>query len=112
MAYQDRTPPVGINVDKEFFNILIQILVNNEKVKVDDTHKYAKELKEKLLKFSVPYSDEKDKKEMVRVRFYPNEASEMLWQLALGYVKLKPEADYHTVLLKLRESNKEEKREE
>jgi len=78
-------------------------------VKVDDTHKYAKQIKEKLLKFSVPYTDDKDKLEMVRLRFYPNEASEMLWQLALGYTNLKPEVDYYSVLLKVRKSNTEDK---
>jgi len=115
MAHPDRKPPVALEVDRDFFNVLIQVLVQNEKVTVDDTHKIAKELKEKLLRYSVPYMDrERGGKyyDMVSIRFFPKEASEMLWQLALGYIEIKPKADYYSVLVKVRETMSRNKKEE
>jgi len=115
MGHSDRKPPVALEVDKSFFNVLIQVLVQNEEIKVDDTHERAKELKDKLLRYSIPYPDkERGGKyyDMVSIRFFPREASEMLWQLALGYIEIEPKADYYSVLVKVRESMSKDKKED
>ena len=111
MAYQSKTPPIKLSIDEDFYNLMIEILVKNEKIDVDDTNKFAVKLKDKLLRYPIPYKTEDDKN-AVRVAFFNGEASEIIFQLLIFIVMncdIELLTDYYSVLVKMREANKQEK---
>lgn len=99
MSFQKRTPGIKLTLDKMLFNQLINALDFNIKVNVEDENLslIASRLKEKLLKYSVPRISD-DEVEFVDVRFFPNEAADMIWQLLLLSDK-NNKTDYYSVLL-------------
>lgn len=99
MSFQKRTPGIKLTLDKMLFNQLINSLDFNIKVNVEDENLslIASRLKEKLLKYSVPRVSD-DELEFVDVRFFPNEAADMIWQLLLLSDK-NSETDYYSILL-------------
>lgn len=105
MAHQTRIPSVKLTLDKDLFNQLINILDYNNKLNVDTENfsMIANKLKEKLLKYSVPRKNDEDV-EFVDVRFFPNEASDMIWQLLLRADKNELVEDYYAMLLNNREN--------
>ena len=50
MAFNQKTPPIKLTLDESFFNLMVEVLSNNEKIEVDQTNIRAKKLKDKLLK--------------------------------------------------------------
>jgi len=49
-GYTHRTPPVKVVVDKQYFNMLIQVLTTTEKMEEDEKElERIKKLKEKIL---------------------------------------------------------------
>lgn len=107
MSFQKRTPGIKLTLDKMLFNQLINALDFNIKVNVEDENLslIANKLKEKLLKYSVPRISD-DGVELVDVRFFPNEAADMIWQLLVLSDK-NNEADYYSILLNKHLENKE-----
>jgi len=105
MAHQTRMPSVKLTLDKGLFNQLISVLDYNIKLKVDSENfsVIASKLKEKLLHYSVPRINDKDE-EFVDVRFFPNEASDMIWQLLLRADKNEAVEDFFTILISTREN--------
>ena len=103
MSYQSRTPSSKLTVDKAGFNQLISILEKNINSKIEDNNfsQNALKLKEKLLKYSVPRVNE-NKEEYIDVRFFPSEASEMIWQLLIHIPKISSENDYYMSLIENR----------
>ena len=63
----------------------------------------AEKLKDKLLTYSVPRTND-DGIQFVDVRFFPNEASDMIWQLLLRAEKNIDIDDYYSTLLQNREN--------
>lgn len=105
MAHQTRMPSVKLTLDKGLFNQLISVLDYNIKLEVDSENfsSIASKLKEKLLHYSVPRINDEDE-EFVDVRFFPNEASDMIWQLLLRADKNEIVEDFFTILISNRES--------
>lgn len=114
MAFQSKTPPIKLTLDESFYNLLIETLQKNESIEIDSTGEKAIKLKEKLLKYSVPYTDEETNKNIVRLAFFPSEASNLIDQLLIFTavnVDLELNTDYYSVLKKVREKNKQDKEE-
>lgn len=105
MAHQTRMPSVKLTLDKALFNQLLGILDYNIKLEVETENfsAIASKMKDKLLNYSVPRTNEEDV-EFVDVRFFPNEASDMIWQLLLRADKNETVDDYFSILIKNRES--------
>ena len=104
MPYPTRTPSVKLNVNIDVFNSLIERLTKNEKSsdKSEDIVISATKLKEKLLTYSVPRTDENEET-TIDIRFYPNEASSIITQLLISDNRDVVETDYYSVLLRIRD---------
>lgn len=107
MAYQKRIPPVKVELTIEKFNYLIEMLTRytsdeNERIKTLST-----KLKEKLLRYSIPRATE-EHETFIDIRFYPNEASDIIYMLIVNAEEIPVETNYYEVLLKVREAKKEE----
>ena len=107
MPYSTRKPSVQLTVDTNFFNKLVGILDFNEKTKIEDENfsAVAEKLKNKLLRYSVPRINDEEK-EFVDVRFFPNEAGDMIWQLLAWGNDINIEEDYFSILKQNREDKK------
>lgn len=106
MPYQRRIPPVKVDLSIEKFNYLVERLTrytttDNERIK-----ELATKLKEKLLRYSIPRTTE-EQEEFVDVRFYPNEASEIIYMLVANAEDIQIETNYYEVLLKVRDKQRE-----
>ena len=106
MSWQEREPSVKLNMDKSVFNILVDILDYNTQMNLPDSDfaDVARNLKDKLLIYSVPKVE--DDREFVDVRFFPREASEMIWQLLIMNKPKNDVKDYYSILIKNREERK------
>lgn len=107
MPYQKRIPPVKVELTIEKFNYLVEMLNRytsdeNERIKSLST-----KLKEKLLRYSIPRESE-DGETYIDIRFYPNEASDIIYMLIVNAEEMEIETNYYEVLLKVREAKKEE----
>lgn len=105
MAYQSRTPSVKLTLENELFNQLVNILNINAQVGLEEENfsVIAEKLKNKLLTYSVPRTND-DGINFVDVRFFPNEASDMIWQLLIRAEKNESTEDYYSTLIKNREN--------
>lgn len=101
MAYQKRIPPIKIIVDIESFNQLVEIVnkfannFSNKKI-----GERATKLKDKLLRYSVPHTNEAETD--IDIRFYPNEAEEIINMLLAELQDIEVTTNYYEVLLKVR----------
>ena len=96
-------PSVKLTLGKELFNLLINVLDFNMKLEVEgDFSMVAEKLKNKLLKYSVPRKNEENI-DFVDVRFFPNEAGNMIEQLLLRIDKKEMKEDFFSLLIKNRE---------
>lgn len=102
-----KTPSIRLTLDKNLFNQLISILDYNIKLQIERENfsRIAEKLKEKLLTYSVPRVNDDDT-EFVDVRFYPNESSNMIWQLLVRCDNIAIEDDYYSMLINNRENKK------
>lgn len=103
MAHEKRKPSVQLTLDKTLFNKLVSMLELNIQANIDDENlsSIAEKLKAKMLTYSVPRVNDDDI-EFVDVRYFPNEASDMIWQL-LVRIEQEELQDYYSVLIKNRE---------
>lgn len=108
MSYQKRIPPVRVELSIEKFNLLLEMLTRYTQMSDEKVVQLATKLKDKLLKYSIPRMGEEEEIK-VDVRFYPNEASEILYMLIYNVEDLEITTNYFEVLQKVRESKKEEK---
>ncbi len=107
MPYSTRKPSVQLTIDTDFFNKLVSILNFNNATNIDDENfsAVAEKLKNKLLRYSVPRVNDEGK-EFVDVRFFPNEAGDMIWQLLAWGNDINIEEDYFSILKQNREDKK------
>ena len=107
MPYSTRKPSVQLTIDTDFFNKLVSILNFNNATNIDDENfsAVAEKLKNKLLRYSVPRVNDEGK-EFVDVRFFPNEAGDMIWQLLAWGNDINIEEDYFSILKQSREDKK------
>lgn len=113
MGHWDKTPPIKLNLDNDFFNLMLEILTRNEKINIDSTDIKAKQLKNKLLRYTRTENTE-DGKKVARVAFFDREASEMLRQLLVFNAvntDMEITTDYYSVVQKVREANNSVKEE-
>lgn len=106
MAYQSRKPSVKLTLGNELFNQLLSILNANSNIGLEEENfsQVAEKLKNKLLTYSVPRTNDEGI-QFVDVRFFPNEASDMIWQLLLLAGKnIDIDNDYYSTLTQNRES--------
>ena len=103
MSYQSRTPSSKLTLDKDGFNQLISILDFNINSKIEDNNfsNNALKLKDKLLKYSVSRTNDNNE-DYIDVRFFPSEASEMIWQLLIHAPKTNIVNDYYMSLIENR----------
>lgn len=106
MAYQTRRPPVRTVVSIEKFNSLVELVSNLTEQGDDRYSKLAERMKEKLLRYSVPRTNE-DGETSIDIRFFTNEAEELIHFLLAG-LDIKTDTNYYEVLLKVRETKKNE----
>lgn len=109
MSWQTRDPSVKLSLDKELFNILVGILDFNSQIKLDDESfsNTANKLKDKLLTYSVPRINDNGE-EYIDIRFFPNEASDMIWQLMIRNEPSNNDEDYYSILINNREQRKKQ----
>lgn len=107
MPYSTRKPSVQLTIDTDFFNKLVSILNFNNATNIEDENfsAVADKLKNKLLRYSVPRVNDEGK-EFVDVRFFPNEAGDMIWQLLAWGNDINIEEDYFSILKQNREDKK------
>ena len=90
-GFASKTPPVKVVVDKQYFNMLIQVLTTLEKIEEDEKEIYrVKKLKEKILTYSIP-REENEKTLIGKLMF-------------LFEKNIDVEANYFEVLEKIRTS--------
>lgn len=108
MSYQTRTPSTKLTLDRNLYNELLGILDINIEMKIEDENfsTIAEKLKNKIMQYSVPRINEEGI-EYVDVRFFPSEASDMIWQLLIRSEKNDSVKDYYSELLSSHLKNKE-----
>lgn len=104
MAWEKRKPIVGLTLDTTVFNVLVDILNYHSQLELDNNNfaETARRLKEKILTYSVPRTDEETGETHVDVRFFPNEASGIIYQLLVRNRPKDDIEDYYSILLENR----------
>ena len=80
MPYQKRIPPVKVELSIEKFNLLVEMLTRYTQMSDERVAQLATKMKDKLLRYSIPRTEE-EQETKVDIRFYPNEASEIIYML-------------------------------
>jgi len=104
MSWQSKSPSIRLSIDKGLFNKLMSVLDFNISLNIEEENfsSTANKLKEKLMTYSVPRTNEETNEEFVDVRFFPNEAGNMIWQLLSRTSSYIENEDYYNVLLEKR----------
>lgn len=109
MAYSKRIPPIKVKLNVNEFNKLVEILNNMIDFEDEKISQKSSKIKDKLLRYSVPIKED-DGIEMVDMRFYNNEITDLFYILFYGVEDIITiETNYYDVLIKVREKLKEEK---
>lgn len=109
MPYSRRIPPIKIKLTVNNFNKLVEVLNNMIDYENERIAKKSSKMKDKLLRYSVPITEE-DGTEMVDMRFYNNEITDLFYILFYGLEDIiSIETNYYDVLVRVREKIKEEK---
>lgn len=101
MSYKRRIPPIKIELNQNSYNKLVECV--NSKIKNDSIDKNLEIIKNKLLRYSIPYNDIKN----VEIRLYLSEAKELIEILINSLGNIEPQVNYYEILLKVREKIKE-----
>lgn len=102
-GYLNKIPPISLVFDIDYYNMLIQVLTNNEKLGDENIKLRATKLREKLLTYSVPRKIEDNIE--IDVRLYNNEASQIIYQLMFFFEKdINIEDDFYGALKTIREN--------
>ena len=109
MAYSKRIPPIKIKLNVDEFNKLVEVLNNMIDYENERIAQKSSKMKDKLLRYSVPITEE-DGTEMVDMRFYNNEITDLFYILFYGIEDMiSIETNYYDVLVRVREKIKENK---
>ena len=109
MAYSKRIPPIKVKLNVDEFNKLVEILNNMIDFEDEKISQKSSKIKDKLLRYSVPIKED-DGTEMVDMRFYNNEITDLFYILFYGVEDIITiETNYYDVLIRVREKLKEEK---
>lgn len=97
----NKEPSVKFLVNKDNFNKLLEVLTFQEKNIVTNHWKNkVKELKEILLKYSIPQKDETGEISIIDIALFPKEASSLIVLLISGFDNLKVENNYTELIKK------------
>lgn len=100
MIHQYKNPSVKFMVNKENFNKLMTILsYQEENIVTEDWKEKVVELKDLLLRYSIPRKDEDGDVSIIDIALYPKEASELIVLLLSAFQILEEDRDY-TELMK------------
>ena len=102
MPFQSKKPPISITLSIDEYNKVLEYISGFESSEYNVLREKSIALKDKLLKYSVPKVI--DENELVNVRFFINEVSDIL-EIFLKNVDIEPKTDFYTVLLKVRDKN-------
>lgn len=95
MIHQYKKPSIKFIVNKENFNKLLAILSFQEKnIVTEEWIEKVANLKDLLLKYSVPQKDEDGDIAIIDIALYPNEASELIVLLLSAFEALEVDEDY------------------
>lgn len=109
MAYSKRIPPIKIKLNVIEFNKLVEVLNNMIDYEDENISKKSSKMKDKLLRYSVPITEENGT-EIVDMRFYNNEITDLFYILFYGIENMiSIETNYFDVLVRVREKIKENK---
>lgn len=109
MAYSKRIPPIKIKLNVDEFNKLVEVLNNMIDYENERIAQKSSKMKDKLLRYSVPITEEGGT-EMVDMRFYNNEITDLFYVLFYGIENMiSIETNYYDVLVRVREKIKENK---
>lgn len=109
MAYSKRIPPIKIKLKVNEFNKLVEVLNNMIDYENERIAQKSSKMKDKLLRYSVPITEE-DGTEIVDMRFYNNEITDLFYILFYGIEDMiSIETNYFDVLVRVREKIKEDK---
>lgn len=110
MPYSKRIPPIKIKLNVDEFNKLVEVLNNMIDYENERIAQKSSKMKDKLLRYSVPITEE-DGTEMVDMRFYNNEITDLFYVLFYGIENMiSIETNYFDVLVRVREKIKENKK--
>lgn len=79
MAFSHKKPPIKLTLTIKEFNLLVAILKYNEQ-KNSNENNYITNQIDKLLKYSIPYKDEKEN-DLIDVRYFISEVSTVIKEL-------------------------------
>lgn len=102
MAYRKRIPPIAVELTTTKYNLLMGYLssINDEEQRVT-----AEKLKEKLLKYSIPYIAESDT--FILVRFFNQEVVQLI-NLLINKINTEESGiNYYEMLLENRNKKEE-----
>lgn len=100
MIHNYKNPSIKFVVNKGNFNKLLGILsFQEENIVTDDWKEKVTNLKDLLLKYSIPQKDEDGDVAIIDIALYPNEASELIVLLLSAFETLEVDKDY-TQLMK------------
>ena len=109
MAYSTKIPSIKVKTSIDSFNKLVEILNIQSENSDERIAQKSSKMKDKLLRYSVPITEE-DGTEMVDMRFYNNEITDLFYVLFYGIENMiSIETNYYDVLVRVREKIKENK---
>lgn len=100
MPYQRRIPPIRLLISNDDFNKVIELLSTYNESIDEETKNNSIKLKDKLLKYSIPRTDENNNLK-VDIRFYPNEAEDLLFLFVSNLKNDNPKKDYYEELVRI-----------
>ena len=106
MPVEKKLPPIRLVVGKEYFNKLVSLADSNDELDFLNDSK-SKNLYDKLMKYTFLQDNEQ-----VELRFFPQEASEVILLLLCNLEEVKVSKNYYEELIQARQIYKEKKMKE
>ena len=108
MGNEKKSPSIKLLISRELFDKLVGLIEMNMNLAIDD-EKFsitAEKIMNKLLTYSIPKVE--NDMEYVDVRFFPSEASDLIWQLLIQNDRKIEKKDYYSILMENREKLRSE----
>ena len=106
MPVEKKLPPIRLVVSNEYFNKLVSLADSNDELDFLNDSK-SKNLYDKLMKYTFLQDNEQ-----VELRFFPQEASEVILLLLCNLEEVKVSKNYYEELIQARQIYKEKKMKE
>ncbi|MDO5002776.1 MAG: hypothetical protein Q4E39_00910 [bacterium] len=106
MPFQTKKPPIRIVVDIDTFNNLCELLTRASNTDNEEISIQAKKIREKILQYSVPHTDENGETN-IDIRYFNNEITQLIYILLCNVEHYSEyEMNYYEKLLITRENLK------